>query len=216
MINIANDIKHTKLMLTNPERLSIVLSNDKKYVGGSQKWFKRYWQRKSGCGPIAASNLIWYMMQKRKNQINDSEIKNVQSEYIDLIHEMFQCFKPGIKGINTSALFVQGILRFAQMKEYTIHPYILDVPRNKHDRPTADIVFDFISSGIREDSPVAFLNLSRGLLRELHNWHWMTILAIKPEMMIEISDYGKLNEVNISEWLDSSKLGGAFVYIVPR
>ena len=58
------------------------------------------------------------------------------------------------------------------------------------------------------------MNLSNGMLTNLESWHWVTITALCTDTnKAEISDYGKSFEVDLSQWLKTSALGGAFVYL---
>ena len=130
------------------------------------------------------------------------------------MREMYACFTPGMKGINTSALFMEGIIRYGTGHKLDIAPLALDIPVRQQKRPDMDEVQVFIISALKADSPLAFLNLSNGTVRNLENWHWVTIIAFDTDnLQAEISDYGKVLEIDIPEWLSTSILGGAFVYL---
>ena len=68
-----------KIKLAKPELLNITNTDGETFTGGSQEWYEDKWHKKSGCGPVAASNLIWYMMRK----------KGIEQDYPELIHEMY-------------------------------------------------------------------------------------------------------------------------------
>ena len=192
------------ITLTKPELLNIKTADGDTFIGGSQEWYEDKWHKKSGCGPVAASNLIWYIMRKR----------GVEQDYSELIREMYDFVTPGIRGVDTSAIFTDGLLSFALKKGIKITPCVLEIPKKKRDRPNIDALREFIINALRTDSPVAFLVLSNGSVSSLENWHWVTIIAIDPDsMMAEISDYGKIINADISEWLETSMLGGSLVYL---
>jgi hypothetical protein len=90
-------------------------------------------------------------------------------------------------------------------------PLALDIP--KLGRPSAPEVLGFVAAGLDSDCPVAFLNLSNGNQPQLDGWHWVTIIGLDDRAVARISDQARLIEVNIEEWLGSTLLGGAFVYI---
>jgi len=138
----------------------------------------------------------------------------VEQDYVKLIREMYDYITPGIRGVDTSVIFTDGILRFASENGMQIRPQVLEIPKKKRDRPSIDALREFITNALRTDSPVAFLVLSNGSVSSLENWHWVTIIAIDPDTMIaEISDYGKIISADIAEWLETSMLGGSLVYI---
>ena len=196
--------KVMKITLVKPELMNITNANGDTFVGGSQEWYEDKRHKKSGCGPVAASNLIWYIMRKH----------GVEKDYVKLIREMYDYITPGIRGVDTSVIFTDGLLRFASENGMQIRPQVLEMPKKKCDRPNADTLVDFIITALHADSPVAFLVLSNGSVSSLENWHWVTIIAIDPDtMVVEISDYGKNISADIAEWLETSMLGGSLVYI---
>ncbi|MCL2146834.1 MAG: hypothetical protein FWH52_03405 [Synergistaceae bacterium] len=238
-----------RIGITEPEYLIITDSNEKKYFGGCQEWYEDRWRKMSGCGPVAASNQIWYMMRlyggKEKNYTArlqacvENSVSSPQSEkdgtieclqagnerqmersesgkdiYVTLMQEMFSYVTPSIRGVNTSEIFTTGIMRFGMDRGLRIMPQVLEIPSKSICRPSIEAAGEFILRGIRADAPVAFLNLSKGTLRNLDNWHWVTIIAIETETKyVEVCDCGEKFEVDFSEWLKTSKLGGSLVFI---
>jgi len=194
-----------KTKLAKPELFNITTADGDTFIGGSQEWYEDKWHKKSGCGPVAASNLIWYIMRKH----------GIEQDYFKLISDLYDCVTPGIRGVNTSAAFVSGLLSYASKNDIKITPRVLEIPKKKRDRPSIDELVAFITNALNSDSPVAFLVLSNGTVSTLENWHWVTIIAMDTEtMMIEISDYGKIISADISEWLETSMLGGSFAYLL--
>ena len=49
-----------RVSVTHPELLHIRGENTLSY-GATQLWYSVFWRRRAGCGPTAASNLIWYL-----------------------------------------------------------------------------------------------------------------------------------------------------------
>jgi hypothetical protein len=193
-----------KITLSNPRRLHVSETNGKTYIGGWQGWYADNWQRQSGCGPTAASNIIWYKTMWQGKMEN----------YRSLMHEMFTFVKPGAGGVNTAAKFVNGVIRYGVEHGLAIVPHVLEVPIRKGKRPTIEEMRDFISSALNADAPVAFLNLSNGSVNNLGSWHWVTIIALDTSpMTATISDGGRSLEIDLGLWLRKSRLGGAMVYL---
>ena len=193
-----------KTTLFTPDLLKLADANGETYIGGSQDWYEDRWHKMSGCGPVAASNLVWYMTRP----------KGGKEQYLLLMREMYTYFVPGMRGINTSTLFSEGIMRYLTKNELRAVPQVLDIPLRQRKRPDIDIVRDFVLSALHLDAAVALLCLSNGTVRNLENWHWVTIITLDADtMQAEICDYGKVLEIDISEWLNTSNLGGALVYL---
>jgi len=192
------------ITLAKPELLTITTADGDTFIGGSQEWYDDKWHKKSGCGPVAASNLVWYIMRKH----------GIEQDYPELIREMYDFVTPGIRGVDSSAIFTDGLLSFASKHGMEVTPRVLEIPKKKRDRPSIGTLIEFLTNALCADSPVAFLVLSNGTVSTLENWHWVTIIAIDPDTMIaEISDYGKIISADIAEWLETSMLGGSLVYI---
>jgi len=128
--------------------------------------------------------------------------------------EMYTFVTPGIQGVNNSSIFTDGISRYLAKAGICFNPLVLEIPGKSGERPYIDVVLEFIESALRSDAPVAFLNLSNGSLGNLESWHWVTIIAIETDTMhVEFCDYGNVHEIDIYEWLRTSRLGGAFIYL---
>ena len=195
------------IRLAKPELMNIANNTGEVFIGGSQDWYEDKWHKKSGCGPVAATNLVYYQMRR----------SGLDSDYFLLMREMYDYVTPTLRGVNSSGIFTAGVERFATANGIQISTVALDIPKKKRDRPRSEKLKEFIVTSLNMDSPVTFLNLSNGAVSKLQSWHWVTIIAIDADkMLIEISDYGKIIEINISEWLETSMLGGAMVYIITR
>jgi len=193
-----------KIKLENCELMNIAGPDGETYVGGSQEWYEDRWHKMSGCGPVAASNLIWCLTRRNGSK----------EQYLELMREMYTFVKPGIRGVNTSGIFTDGIMRYASKAGLQFNPQILEIPKNPGERPDICRLLDFITSALRSNAPVAFLNLSNGTLQNLENWHWVTIISLDDESrLVDVSDHGKTLEIDISEWLKTTRLGGALIYL---
>lgn len=200
-----------KLTLLNLDRLRFAdegggSKHSKSYIGGSQEWYGGRWQRASGCGPVAASNLIWY-------------IRHMQGglpEFRELMHELFPMYNPRFRGVSSAGHFLSGIDKYGKAHNLHLKPrkLIIRAGKRRQRRPEPEVLRDFIISSLENDTPVAFLNRSNGGLDNLEHWHWVTIIAFDSEnMLADVSDYGEVKMIDMSRWLRSTKLGGALVSV---
>ena len=72
-------------------------------------------------------------------------------------------------------------------------------------------------TALAADSPVAFLNLSHGLVKELDSWHWVTIVGLEQHgdglMQTTILDGGREYAVDFRLWFQSTRAGGGLIYV---
>jgi hypothetical protein len=79
---------------------------------------------------------------------------------------------------------------------------------------------------LKNDAPVAFLNLHAGDVEELDTWHWVTIIGVDEELgdlgghgagtasfKARFYDHGQCREADVGRWLATTKTGGGFVFI---
>ena len=182
--------------------MNITEPGSETYIGGSQEWYEVRWHKISGCGPIAASNLIWYT----------SRMQGDKSQYEILMREMYSFMTPGMHGVNTSKIFTDAVSHYGAEKGMQMNLQVLEIPKKVNLRPDITTTLEFIASALHSNQPIAFLNLSNGTVKNLENWHWVTIITLdKTTGIVEVSDYGKKLDIDISEWLKTTKLGGSLV-----
>jgi hypothetical protein len=195
--------------------LEVLGPDDRVYMGGSQEWYGDPWQRKAGCGPTAASNMVWYLARTRPPLTALCDIRSgSQDEFIRLMEEMFAYITPGKGGVNTTKIFTQGAARFGDARQRSLAFQVMEIPMRYDKRPKPKEAGRFILDALEADVPVAFLNLSNGALRNLDKWHWVTIFALDPEsMMATICDQGRFWDIELERWLRTTVLGGGFIYL---
>lgn len=200
-------LKNSKLLEVQAER-SV-------YIGGSQEWYPERWQRISGCGPTAASNLIWYLTRSRAELTGLCDVGSGNKiSFVKIMSEMFTYITPGSFGVNTSMLFTTGALKYSKARGVTLIPHVLEIPKLFIRRPAMEETREFILSALQSDCPVVFLNLSNGNQHRLDGWHWVTIIALDCDRMsVCVSDQGHTLDIDFSAWLKTSMLGGALVYL---
>ena len=170
-----------------------------RWMGGSQEWYSKFWHRQSGCGPTNAALLVWYLAQTRPEcaSLCDAGAQS-KDDFLRVMDEMFRYVTPGFHGVKTPAKFTRGVEKYAAVRGI--------------DLALEELKMDQIPSALRNDLPVAFLNLHSGNQRQLTGWHWMTVVACEPRTMrARCCDRGRVLEFSLREWRNTSRLGGAFV-----
>ncbi len=199
--------------IKNPRLLEIRTPDGRSCTGGNQEWYGTQWHRMAGCGPVAASNLVWYQSKSRENLRGMCESGDGgYGDFLKLMDAMFEYITPGRGGIHSSKLFIPGLLSFCRDRGFQMEADFLEVSRKPRTGPSRDEVRNYLMRWLENDCPVAFLNLSNGSLALPDSWHWVTILGLDSDNMAAlVSDEGRTYEANIAEWLETSVLGGAFV-----
>ena len=195
--------------LKNIELLKVVNPSGASTIGGSQLWYRERWPRISGCGPTAASNIIWYYARSRPKLCALCDVGGAdRTHFLRLMDEMFTFVTPGVQGVNSAAIFSDGMARYGAAHGAKLKTHTLEAGRSAD----ANTVRDFIARALENDAPAAFLNLSNGMLDNLESWHWVTIIAMDESMTASIADQGRVLEIDLGRWLETSRLGGALVY----
>ena len=206
-----------KKSIYNPELFEIQDEDTNKvYYGYNQEWYTKLWQRLSGCGPSVASNIILYLNQNRYNsEIGKSY--NKKKDCLMLMEEIWNYVTPTIKGIDTTKIFYEGLLSYANSKDLSFEYDVLDLPKENLLRPNFSDVLKFIEMSLQKNSPIAFLNLHNGKEKNLDKYHWVTIISLEYETdgsiaYVEILDEGIIKKIDLLLWYNTTTLGGGFVY----
>jgi hypothetical protein len=91
----------------------------------------------------------------------------------------------------------------------------LNVPKKAH-RPSFDQITEFINFALKNDRPIAFLNLHNGKVVNLEAWHWTLIveshLDSESGSTVMILDNGEKKTIDLRLWYDTTTNDGGFVY----
>ncbi len=203
-----------KAALKNPERLTVRDEESREvFWGCNQAWYGDEWQRRAGCGPSVASHLFAYsfgMAPKTQSQ----------SDWLTLMDDVWNYVTPTDRGMPTTQLFCESALSYAQARGFKISCKVCDVPEEAMVRPALREVVRFILEALRNDAPVAFLNLCNGEEQCLYRWHWVTIVALDfaPDgnrTVATILDEGRRIDIDLAVWHKTTTLGGGFVWFAP-
>ncbi len=204
--------------ILQPELLHIFDEDaEKTYWGGFQEWYAIDWHRMAGCGPTAASNLMAYLAHTRPALkalygYDSMSLKNFTRHMDDL----YQFVTPGGMGLNKTEMFTGGVERFAQSRGLTLKAHVFDVEGNLfRNRPPVTALAAFVKAGLTADCPIAFLNLSKGRVKNIQGWHWITLTKAEMDehtLMVCASDEGHEICFDLKMWYLSTRMRGGLVY----
>lgn len=137
------------------------------------------------------------------------------------MEEVWNYVTPTERGMPTTQLFYQSLLSYAAAKQRQVVHACCNVPEKRNDRPALPEIIRFLLDGLDQDAPVAFLNLCNGEETNLHRWHWVTVIALEyaadsSRALLKTLDEGKIKTIDLALWLETTALGGGFVYIRPQ
>jgi hypothetical protein len=205
-----------KISLKNPETFyRVEESSEKCSYGCEQEWYHSDWQKRSGCGPTTACNLMSYM---EFSSLSKQKQISISKEYGLLrMQESWKYVTPAEKGIPTTKMFSDNFLNYAKAKDMNVSCHSLNISQKINSRPEFHDIVKFIEAAMLKDSPVAFLNLCNGEVSNLDEWHWVTIISIEydeseTEVNVNIIDEGSIKKIDLKLWNDTTTLGGGFVY----
>jgi hypothetical protein len=208
--------------LAEPDLIRIIGDQPGEFsFGCDQDWYPDSWQRRAGCGPCTAATLLFYLARRYTDLAHLYALPSgTRADFTRFMQDIWQYVTPGNKGVNEAAILSGGVCCFAATRQVQLDPVTLVVPGIQQSRrPSLPEMVRFIRSGLCQDSPVAFLNLSNGKLPNLDSWHWVLITTLsgngEPEAQATVSDSGLSKQLDLGLWHRTSLLGGSFVYFIP-
>ena len=202
-------------VLQHPARLQLHKKDGTTIYGYNQDWFHTSWQRASGCGPTAAALLSGYVLQ-RDGYMSDNALDSIGKRR-EAMERVWDYVTPShCGGLYKTEWFRDGLQQY--LEEAAPARYCVEMlpvyPFHLCEKGAKDIV-DFIGAGLAADSPVAFLNRSRGNELELSNWHWISIVALlgRKHYQSLCYDSGLMTKFDPARWFKEAVLGGGFAYI---
>jgi len=208
------------ISIKSKDILKIIDCNDETDIYGSnQDWYREKRKQRCGCGPATVTNIIYYIQNKYYGY--GSNIAFTKEKCLELMDEVWNFVTPGRNGIPSTSMLGEGINKY--LKEYKLNISLdyLDIPKKKELRPGIDKVIDFLYKAFDNDTPVAFLNLDNGEVKELEAYHWVTAISLEyclneNTAFLNIIDGGNEIKIDLYRWLNTTKSGGGFVsfYII--
>lgn len=207
----------TKSIL-NPNLFKILdEDSNEMYYGCSQEWYNTLWQRRSGCGPTTASNIILYINYSHNNfHLGQTSYK--KKNCLLLMEQIWEYVTPTKQGIPTTRMFYEKVLSYTKSKDIDVEFAYCDLPEDRLNRPKLSEVLSFLEGALSKDAPIAFLNLCNGDEKHLEEWHWVTIISLEytedgQNIFINILDEGLIKKIDLSLWYNTTTKGGGFVYL---
>lgn len=199
------------LAIASPQFLQLT-EGENIYYGGDQEWYPTHWQRRAGCGPTTASLLMLYLSRTREGAQALCDKAPTKDGFLDLMEEVWLHINPGSRGVHKPHIFTGGAQRYGMQQGLNVVSETFHIPPAKNERPSAEELCAFMKSAMEGDRPVAFLNLSNGKVENLYGWHWVVLGSFNEETMhASMYDEGKLTEIDLALWLETTVLGGALV-----
>lgn len=185
------------------------------HYGCNQEWYRKKWQRLSGCGPTAVTNIIYYLNRTRFGSESDHSTLT-KSNCLILMEEIWRYVTPTLRGIPSTKMLYDDVLDYANAKALNIQLKMFDIPDRRYSRPEMQLLLTFLDEALSNNAPVAFLNLNNGDEKKLDSWHWVTIISLDYEedagaAFANILDEGVIKRIDLAQWFQTTTLGGGFV-----
>ena len=204
--------------IEKPELLTITDSfAHKTYFGADQEWYEKSWSRQAGCGPTCASNITAYLAQTRdKYKVLFQPESLERKDFVLHMDELFRYITPGAMGVNHVDKFTDGITRFANDRGVQLETKVFSIENRFTKKRYPDKLKDFVREALLSNSPLAFLNLSRGEETNLQAWHWITVTGAdiqEDHLIATASDEGKAIEFDLLKWYLTTRMHGGLIYV---
>lgn len=205
------------------------------WYGPNQEWYPDHWQQLSGCGPTSAALVTAYLAHfsdlegASKLYTGDLESEELSEDnnqtfislpaFVKHMETLWKYVTPTAMGTWKLSMYEEGIERFAEEQGVPLEAETIWVrpahPQRRSSRFFEEIR-DFVIEGLSRDIPVAFLNYFGGQMRDISNWHWVTVTSARmtedEEMVwLTVSDQGMHVEFSLNQWFYTSYGGGGFV-----
>ena len=186
------------------------------FYGCQQAWYHTLWQRRAGCGPTVASNVIYYLDRTRRNFYGSDDVFLTKREAQLIMEKVYKYVTPTMRGIPSTELFYDDVLNYSNAMGMGLELGVFNVPSDRVSCPPFKYLLEFLDQALTNDTPVAFLNLDHGEEKRLDSWHWVTIISLEYELeermaVIKILDEGTIKEIDLYKWFRTTTLGGGFV-----
>ncbi|MDR3332814.1 MAG: hypothetical protein LBT08_09300 [Synergistaceae bacterium] len=196
-----------------------ILDDDTREVsyGCSQDWFGTEWQRRSGCGPSAVSNIFLYLDYPGQSDARPNGGLSKKGVAETLMEDVWKYVTPTERGIPTTEMLCESVKSYGAARKFSIKCSHCEVPEDKELRPSNCELTEFLEAALSFDIPVAFLNLCNGDEKNLDEWHWVTIVSLEQKepdehIMVRILDRGAIKAIDLTLWLATTNNGGGFVH----
>ena len=183
--------------------------------GFQQDWYPTLWQRTSGCGPTAVSEIFFYL---ERNHLRNGNSGLTKSDAVALMQGVWNSVTPTIHGIPNTDILRRGIAAYSVANRLGYVTESVEIPAKPSLRPELGTLLEFLGDSLQRDLPVAFLNLNNGTVKALDSWHWVVIVSLEYEedlsaAYITFPDEGVKKRIDFAEWFRTTSRGGGLVRI---
>lgn len=205
------------MQIKHPEWLQIRQPQCGVLYGYNQDWYRTSFQRTRGCGPTAAAMLLVYLSRRQPGSL-PYEAGSLTA-IADILEEIWSFITPGrLLGLNSTGKFCEGAARLFAHYGLPWRCRRLGVNAFRKGRTSLQELVRFLETALAADYPVAFLNLHKGKVADLESWHWLVITglhydAAQDRYRVTCYDNGRCLTVDLGLWLQTTRLGGGFVYM---
>jgi len=204
--------------ILHPELLTITdEKTGKAFFGGFQEWYANEWHSMAGCGPTCAANLLSYLAFTRPALRSLYAYETMRlSDFTQHMEEVYQFVTPGNMGLNRLEMFTGGVEGFSRSRGVKAASHVFNVPGNmsKNRAPVSELA-EFVKTGLEADCPIGFLNLTKGKVKNIQGWHWITITKAEIDddnLMVCASDEGNEICFDLKLWYLSTRMRGGLAY----
>ena len=204
-------IKHPEVFTIRDE------ASGQSTFGGDQAWYAEDWHRMAGCGPTCAANLTAYLALTRPAFRALYAGEDMRRDHFAAHMEaVFTFVTPGNMGLNRVEMYTRGVEEFAASRGLSLKTHVFEAHGNMHrNRFPAEALSEFVRSGLASDCPVAFLNLTKGRVKNIQAWHWITLTKADVgdgQLIAWASDEGREISFDLKLWYLSTRMRGGLVY----
>ena len=129
--------------------------------------------------PTCAANVTAYLAMARPGLRALYAGEDMRKDaFADHMEELYRFVTPGSMGLNRVEPYASGVVDFAASRGLTLKAHVFEVSGFlSAGRPPLAEVTEFVREGLAGDCPVAFLNLTKGRVKNIQGWHWITIVS---------------------------------------
>lgn len=206
------------ISISRPQLFDIIDEKTTKVsFGGNQEWYTEERSRRAGCGPTCAANILAYLALTRPELKALYGFENMSlTAFAEHMEDVYKFVTPGNMGLNRTEMFTDGVAGFTSSRGISLTPHVFGVTSNMvRNRAPAAALAEFVKAGLASDCPIGFLNLTKGRVKNLQSWHWITIAAAsidEKSLIADASDEGIHRLFDLRLWYLSTRLPGGLVY----
>ncbi|MBR6113738.1 MAG: hypothetical protein IKQ10_00990 [Oscillospiraceae bacterium] len=172
-----------------------------KCVGGSQDWFEDMWMNRGGCGAVTACECCIYLARQRGlTELYPFDAMNVtKGDFIAFGMQMKPFLSPRPRGINTTALFIEGFRAYLATRKGPV-PALSGFQGSRDADEAAAVIRAQLDRGL----PIPYLMLlHQDKALEDFFWHWFMLDGYDEtdgRLMVRAFTYGE------TAWFDFGNL----------